>query len=282
MLKFKYFLFLILYIYIILPNYIKSNNNLKNQNEEFCFDVTLLEKNGEEKSEIIYKAGETINLILKYNKYNESCIVLITDFEFLINNLTQHDDFDMNMTYNDDNIEIELNFTKSGEYQVQINYNHEKLNNYLGIKLITIEPNDCVGDDPEVEIVYIDHRDTPIFFVGENINMKIKCKDMYGNYIINQGNEQFKSLIYDSFENEIPNSINFQRDISDITKSFYLNNFKVYEPGKYNINIYLNSSIYFSYNLSINDNKCKENEYQCLNKSCYSNTNELYECNKIF
>ena len=282
MLKFKYFLFLILYIYIILPNYIISNNNLKNKNEEFCFDVTLLEKNSEEKSEIIYKAGETINLILKYNKYNETCFVRIEDFELLINNLTQHDDFDMNMTYNGDNIEIELNFTKSGEYQVQINYNHEKLNNYLGIKLITIEPNDCVGDDPEVEIVYIDHRDTPIFFVGENINMKIKCKDMYGNYIINQGNEQFKSLIYDSFENDIPNTINFQRDISDITKSFYLNNFKVYEPGKYNINIYLNSSIYFSYNLSINDNKCKENEYQCLNKSCYLNTNELYECNKNF
>ena len=283
MLKFKYFIFFILYIYILLPNYIISINNLNNQNEEDCFKVTLYEENGEEKSEITYKAGETINLILEYKVDNDSCIVY-QNFTLLINNSTEHDDFYIKITdfqgISDNNMEIELRFNKSGEYQLQINYHGKILNNYSGINLITITPNDCVGNNPEVDILPIDKRD--FFFVGENINMRIKCKDLYGNYIINKGNENFNSLIYDSFKNEIPNTINFQRDVINNSQLFYYNNFKIYEPGNYNIFIYLNSSLYKSFNLSINDNKCKQNEFQCLNKLCFENLAELYECNEKF
>ena len=165
-----------------------------------------------------------------------------------------------------DKIEIIMNVIKSGKYTAKIIYNNEEIKLSSAFTL-NIKHKDCSFFEPDVNITKIDYRNE-CFYSGEEVEINIYCKDIFGNLVKEKGLENFKANI-----NNTGNLITSEHDF-DIREHIHKIHFTTESEGEYTIQVMLNGKEY-SKPLKIKVEQFNENKFMCMNKY---QVDDLKEC----
>ena len=166
----------------------------------------------------------------------------------------------MKVSEDNDKIEITMTITESGIYNVKAIYNDKELALKTTTFLLTINHKECSFNNPQLTISKIDNRNN-IFYSGEEVEINIYCKDIYGNLIENPGKENFKAIIDNN-----GNLITSEHIFDQIHKIY----FTTENEGDYDIQILLNGKDY-SDSIKIKVEKFSENLFMCMDKKQVTN-----------
>ena len=156
-------------------------------------------------------------------------------------------------------LEIFLKINNNGIYSLKVIKNGIVMNLPNEFR-ISIESLECSNYEPQIELLPIDYRNK--YYYKEKITIQIKCKDIFGNHVINKGNEIFKAYILPVNDN---NNTIYEFD-EYFNEGIHYIPFSLEEPGKYIIDVTLNGKIYVKgYNLEIN--LIDSSKYNCMDKS---------------
>ena len=156
-----------------------------------------------------------------------------------------------------DKIEIIMNVIKSGKYNAKIKYKNEEIKLSSTFNL-NIKHKDCSFFEPDVNITQIDYRNS-YFYSGEEVEINIYCKDIFGNLIKEKGAENFKANV-----NNTGNIITSVHDF-DTKDHIHKIHFTTESEGQYIIQVMLNGKEY-SNPLTIKVEQFNENKFMCMNK----------------
>ena len=237
------------------------------------------------------------NSIDLYDLIDELDLSLIDNEGNLVENNQENYIYEFIVNPDTNKIDINLKINTYGNYALQISKNGKIVTNDYSI---SVQPLECSMFGPEFNLLPIDNRND--YYYKEKITMEIKCKDIFGNYISQQGNEIFKVYAIRQTDNEI-----FEFDEKEFKEGKHYIVFSLDEVGNYILDVTLDGKKYGdSLNLQIKDfdtskyncmdkiqvnnlNDCDTSIYRVLLKEilgddniCFSTTNKgaLYKCDK--
>ena len=210
--------------------------------------------------------GNNINY---YDLINEFDILLIniSDTEnpdSVVENKTEIYDYNIRVNDNNTGLNISLKIIPTYTYELRAVHNGllMELNNNFRIK---VKYGQCSMNKPDPIILPIDERN--VFYIGETITVEIKCKDLLGNIVEEEGNEIFTANIKQILEDKNEIKYDYKKEFSN---GRHLISFTPSQIGSYSIDINLNGKKYGN-NTGVEINPINKNKYNCMDKKQVDN-----------
>ena len=201
------------------------------------FDIQLIDSS----SNIVDKSGDDFNYIIRVNKDNTA-------------------------------FNISLKIKNRDTYTLQALYQGKKLNLKSTFK-INVQYGQCSITDANPTLLPIDSRYD--YYIGEKITVQIKCKDILGNIVEEEGNEIFTANIRQIADDKTEIKYDYTKTFSN---GAHLISFTPSKIGSYSIDISLNGKKYGE-NILVKINAINKSKYSCMNKKQVDN---IIDCDEDY
>ena len=207
--------------------------------------------------------GNSVNI---YDLLNKIEIALIDSNGNEVESKEENYVYDIKVNSDSNELNIYLKINIYGDYSIKLKKDGTMMN-LKSDYTISVVPLECSFFEPEIKLLPNDYRDE--YYYGENINVEIKCKDIFGNYITTKGNEIFSAKIK-LVNEENDDEIIYKFDQSDFSQGKHYITFSLDEPGIYNLDINLNGNKYGE-SLNFEIKSIDSTKYTCMNKNQVDN-----------